>query len=34
MDTLNDNIDNTKSRRWKHFILQFAAKKISGINIS
>ena len=25
MDTLNDNVDNTKSCQWKHFILQFAA---------
>ena len=27
MDTLNDNVDNAKSCRWKRFILQFAANK-------
>ena len=26
MDTLNDNVDNAKSCRWKRLILQFAAK--------
>ena len=28
MDTLNDNVDNAKSCRWKRLILQFAAKTI------
>ena len=29
MDTLNDNVGNAKSCRWKRFILQFAANKNS-----
>ena len=27
MDTLNDNVENAKSRQWERFILQFSAKK-------